>query len=142
MDASGVALILIGPGTVEQAKAFSQQRKFEGGGLWGEAAGLEDASCELDPPPGFHKKYSELTGGDSRKNDQDRQTKMLKTTQQLDYGQRNEEANAFVSKSRADQSSSLFPLRKKSRMLHMILMHLLVFGEYLRSRDYLLGYCI
>ncbi|GAB2260909.1 hypothetical protein Droror1_Dr00011764 [Drosera rotundifolia] len=54
------------------------------GGLWGEAAGLEDASCELDPPPGFHKKYSELTGGDSRKNDQDRQTKMLKTTQQLD----------------------------------------------------------
>lgn len=30
MDASGVALILIGPGTVEQAKAFSQQTKFEG----------------------------------------------------------------------------------------------------------------
>ncbi|GAB2230558.1 hypothetical protein Droror1_Dr00014830 [Drosera rotundifolia] len=87
---------------------------------------LEDASYELDPPPGFHKKYSELTGGDSRKNDQDRQTKMLKTTQQLDYGQRNEKANAFVSKSWADQSSSLFPLRKKRRMLHMILMHLQV----------------
>ncbi|KAL9268413.1 Thioredoxin-like protein [Drosera capensis] len=30
MDASGVALILIGPGTVEQAKSFSQQTKFEG----------------------------------------------------------------------------------------------------------------
>lgn len=30
MDASGVALVLIGPGKVEQAKAFSEQTKFQG----------------------------------------------------------------------------------------------------------------
>ncbi|KAB5552438.1 hypothetical protein DKX38_009749 [Salix brachista] len=30
MDASGVALILIGPGSVDQAKTFSEQTKFEG----------------------------------------------------------------------------------------------------------------
>ncbi|XP_050230571.1 thioredoxin-like protein AAED1, chloroplastic [Mercurialis annua] len=30
MDASGVALILIGPGSVDQAKAFSEQTKFKG----------------------------------------------------------------------------------------------------------------
>ncbi|KAK3000721.1 hypothetical protein RJ639_021642 [Escallonia herrerae] len=31
LDASGVALILIGPGSVDQAKAFSEQMKFQGG---------------------------------------------------------------------------------------------------------------
>ncbi|KAK9289624.1 hypothetical protein L1049_007782 [Liquidambar formosana] len=30
MDASGVALVLIGPGSVDQAKAFSEQTKFKG----------------------------------------------------------------------------------------------------------------
>lgn len=30
MDASGVALVLIGPGSVDQAKVFSEQTKFEG----------------------------------------------------------------------------------------------------------------
>ncbi|KAI6674987.1 hypothetical protein NL676_002893 [Syzygium grande] len=30
MDASGVALVLIGPGKVDQAKAFSEQTKFQG----------------------------------------------------------------------------------------------------------------
>ncbi|CAK7342916.1 unnamed protein product [Dovyalis caffra] len=30
MDASGVALVLIGPGSVEQAKTFSEQTKFKG----------------------------------------------------------------------------------------------------------------
>ncbi|CAA7406284.1 unnamed protein product [Spirodela intermedia] len=30
MDAAGVALVLIGPGSVDQAKAFSQQTKFKG----------------------------------------------------------------------------------------------------------------
>lgn len=30
MEAAGVALVLIGPGTVEQAKAFSDQTKFKG----------------------------------------------------------------------------------------------------------------
>ncbi|KAI7997406.1 hypothetical protein LOK49_LG10G01841 [Camellia lanceoleosa] len=30
MDAAGVALVLIGPGTVDQAKAFSEQTKFKG----------------------------------------------------------------------------------------------------------------
>ncbi|GMH26411.1 hypothetical protein Nepgr_028254 [Nepenthes gracilis] len=30
MDAAGVALVLIGPGSVDQAKAFSQQTKFRG----------------------------------------------------------------------------------------------------------------
>ncbi|KAG6523152.1 thioredoxin-like protein AAED1, chloroplastic isoform X1 [Zingiber officinale] len=30
MDAAGVALVLVGPGTVEQAKAFVEQTKFEG----------------------------------------------------------------------------------------------------------------
>ncbi|KAK9061448.1 hypothetical protein SSX86_018629 [Deinandra increscens subsp. villosa] len=30
MDASGVALVLIGPGTVDQARTFSEQRKFKG----------------------------------------------------------------------------------------------------------------
>ncbi|KAL3839608.1 hypothetical protein ACJIZ3_024199 [Penstemon smallii] len=30
MDAAGVALVLIGPGSVDQAKAFSEQRKFKG----------------------------------------------------------------------------------------------------------------
>lgn len=30
MDAAGVTLVLIGPGTVEQAKAFAEQTKFQG----------------------------------------------------------------------------------------------------------------
>ncbi|XP_010253468.1 PREDICTED: thioredoxin-like protein AAED1, chloroplastic [Nelumbo nucifera] len=30
MDASGVALVIIGPGSVDQAKAFSEQTKFKG----------------------------------------------------------------------------------------------------------------
>ncbi|KAJ1443864.1 Thioredoxin-like superfamily [Sesbania bispinosa] len=30
MDASGVALVLIGPGSVDQAKTFAEQTKFEG----------------------------------------------------------------------------------------------------------------
>ncbi|KAL2345018.1 hypothetical protein Fmac_006303 [Flemingia macrophylla] len=30
MDASGVALVLIGPGSIDQAKAFAEQSKFEG----------------------------------------------------------------------------------------------------------------
>uniref|UniRef100_A0A452XFF7 Uncharacterized protein n=1 Tax=Aegilops tauschii subsp. strangulata TaxID=200361 RepID=A0A452XFF7_AEGTS len=30
MEAAGVSLVLIGPGTVEQAKAFSDQTKFKG----------------------------------------------------------------------------------------------------------------
>ncbi|RVW98771.1 Thioredoxin-like protein AAED1, chloroplastic [Vitis vinifera] len=31
MDASGVALVLIGPGSIDQAKAFSEQTNFKGG---------------------------------------------------------------------------------------------------------------
>ncbi|PKI47875.1 hypothetical protein CRG98_031659 [Punica granatum] len=31
MDASGVALVLIGPGSIDQAKAFVEQTKFKGG---------------------------------------------------------------------------------------------------------------
>ncbi|MCI38684.1 thioredoxin-like protein AAED1 chloroplastic-like, partial [Trifolium medium] len=30
MDASGVALVLIGPGNIDQAKAFAEQTKFKG----------------------------------------------------------------------------------------------------------------
>ncbi|KAG4393836.1 hypothetical protein GLYMA_03G176900v4 [Glycine max] len=30
MDASGVALVLIGPGSIDQAKSFSEKSKFEG----------------------------------------------------------------------------------------------------------------
>ncbi|MCI45962.1 thioredoxin-like protein AAED1 chloroplastic-like, partial [Trifolium medium] len=30
MDASGVALVLIGPGNIDQAKAFDEQTKFKG----------------------------------------------------------------------------------------------------------------
>ncbi|KAF8402785.1 hypothetical protein HHK36_010876 [Tetracentron sinense] len=35
MDASGVALVLVGPGSIDQAKAFSDQTKFKGGTLLG-----------------------------------------------------------------------------------------------------------
>ncbi|PON32464.1 Peroxiredoxin-like FAM213/AAED [Parasponia andersonii] len=35
-DASGVALVLIGPGSIDQAKAFSEQTKFKGGMLLNE----------------------------------------------------------------------------------------------------------
>ena len=31
MDASGVALVLIGPGSIDQAKAFTEQTNFKGG---------------------------------------------------------------------------------------------------------------
>ncbi|KAG6386331.1 hypothetical protein SASPL_155227 [Salvia splendens] len=31
MDAAGVALVIIGPGSVDQAKVFSEQTKFKGG---------------------------------------------------------------------------------------------------------------
>ncbi|KHN09465.1 UPF0308 protein, chloroplastic, partial [Glycine soja] len=30
MDASGVALVLIGPGSIDRAKSFSEKSKFEG----------------------------------------------------------------------------------------------------------------
>ncbi|WVZ07961.1 hypothetical protein V8G54_021307 [Vigna mungo] len=33
MDASGVALVLIGPGSIDQAKSFAEKTKFQGGAL-------------------------------------------------------------------------------------------------------------
>ncbi|KAL5976480.1 hypothetical protein ACLOJK_020813 [Asimina triloba] len=44
MDASGVTLVLIGPGSVEQAKAFSKQTGFKGGQLFNIIPGCVEMS--------------------------------------------------------------------------------------------------
>ncbi|CAL5422489.1 unnamed protein product [Camellia sinensis] len=82
MDAAGVALVLIGPGSVDQAKAFSEQTKFKGDPSYSSYKALRFVSgvsttftpgvCRSEDYTGIHGRLPTGLGAVLRKGHQDK----------------------------------------------------------------------